>query len=149
MEQKKMSKVYAVDFDGTLCEDKWPEIGTVNDKLIGYLIGRRQQGEKVILWTCRSGELLQKAVEWCLEHGLEFDAVNENLPERIEFFGGDCRKVGANVYIDDRAWNPIIGGDISNMAAGERGNCEGLGPAEELAGWKKQMMRTFMGGERL
>ena len=144
-----MSKVYAVDFDGTLCEDKWPEIGTANDKLIGYLIGRRQQGEKVILWTCRNGELLRKAVEWCRGHGLEFDAVNENLPERIEFFGGDCRKVGADVYIDDRAWNPITGRDISNMAAGERESREGLGPAEELAGWKKQMMRTFIGGGRL
>ena len=80
---------------------------------------------------------------------MECDAVNENLPERIEFFGGDCRKVGADVYIDDRAWNPITGRDTSNMAAGERGSCEGLEPAEELAGWKKQMMKTFIGGERL
>lgn len=46
MEQKKMSKVYAVDFDGTLCENRWPEIGEANGKLIGYLIGRRQQAKE-------------------------------------------------------------------------------------------------------
>lgn len=51
-----MSKAYAVDFDGTLCENRWPEIGKPNQELIGYLVGRRQQGDKVILWTCRSGE---------------------------------------------------------------------------------------------
>ena len=62
MEQKEMSKAYAVDFDGTLCENRWPEIGEPNQELIGYLVGRRRQGDKVILWTCRSGELLQKAV---------------------------------------------------------------------------------------
>lgn len=56
MEQKKMSKAYAVDFDGTLCENRWPEIGEPNQELIGYLVGRRQQGDKVILWTCRSEE---------------------------------------------------------------------------------------------
>ena len=83
-----MSKVYAVDFDGTLCEDKWPKIGTANDKLIGYLIGRRQQGEKVILWTCRSGELLQKAVEWCREHGLEFDAETKTFRKELNFSEG-------------------------------------------------------------
>lgn len=51
-----MSKAYAVDFDGTLCENRWPEIGKPNQELIGYLVGRRQQGDKVILWTCRSWE---------------------------------------------------------------------------------------------
>ncbi len=54
MEQKEMSKAYAVDFDGTLCENRWPEIGEPNQELIGYLVGRRRQGDKVILWTCRS-----------------------------------------------------------------------------------------------
>lgn len=74
-------QIIAVDFDGTLCENKWPEIGEPNTNLIGYLIEMRKSfGAKIILWTCRVGEMLDKAVNWCSEHRLEFDAVNENLP---------------------------------------------------------------------
>lgn len=97
--------IYAVDFDGTLCEAKFPEIGAPNIALINHLIKRRKQGNKVILWTCRVGEWLQNAVNWCKEKGLEFDAVNTNIPEMIEYFGNDPRKVFADVYIDDKAVN--------------------------------------------
>lgn len=97
--------IFAVDFDGTLCESVYPGIGEPNITLINHLIKRRNQGNKVILWTCRCGERLQEAVAWCREQGLEFDAVNENLPELIEQFGNDCRKVAADVYIDDKAVN--------------------------------------------
>ena len=95
-------KIIAVDFDGTLCENAWPGIGKPNLELIWYLKHQRQQGAKLILWTCRSDEELSKAVDWCYWVGLEFDAVNENLPEIIEAFGRDTRKIFANVYIDDR-----------------------------------------------
>lgn len=96
-------QIIAVDFDGTLCENKWPEIGEPNTNLIGYLIEMRKSfGAKIILWTCRVGEMLDKAVNWCSEHRLEFDAVNENLPHIVERFGSDTRKIFANVYIDDR-----------------------------------------------
>lgn len=95
--------IYAVDFDGTLCENKWPEIGEPNIELIGYLIMMRKTvGAKIILWTCRTGEMLDNAVAWCSEQGLEFDAVNRNLPDVIEAFGDDTRKIFANMYIDDR-----------------------------------------------
>lgn len=97
--------IYAVDFDGTLCESIYPGIGTPNIALINHLIKRRKQGNKIILWTCRCGDRLEEAISWCMEHGLEFDAVNENLPEMIEWYGNDCRKVFADVYIDDKAAN--------------------------------------------
>lgn len=97
--------IYAVDFDGTLCESVYPGIGKPNIVLINHLIKRRKQGNKVILWTCRCEQRLEEAVSWCKEHGLEFDAVNENLPEMIEWYGNDCRKVFADVYIDDKAVN--------------------------------------------
>ena len=97
--------IYAVDFDGTLCESVYPGIGAPNTALINHLTKRRIQGNKVILWTCRCGQRLEEAVFWCREHGLEFDAVNENLPEMIEWYGNDCRKIAADVYIDDKAVN--------------------------------------------
>lgn len=98
----KSVKIIAVDFDGTLCENNWPEIGGPNEELIEYLHNRKKDGDKLILWTCRVGDMLQKAVEWCKERNLVFDAVNENLPEIIESFGSDTRKIFANEYIDDR-----------------------------------------------
>lgn len=96
-------KIIAVDFDGTLCANKWPEIGDPNFQLIEYLKKQQNLGNKVILWTCRTDILLMKARAWCDTRGLRFDAVNENLPDVIEKMGGDSRKIFANEYIDDRA----------------------------------------------
>lgn len=96
------NEIIAVDFDGTLCENKWPGIGKPNENLIEYLKYWQGHGAKIILWTCRSKEMLQEAVAWCHKQGLIFDAVNENLPEAIEEFGGDSRKIYADKYIDDK-----------------------------------------------
>lgn len=97
-----MSYIIAVDFDGTLCENMYPEIGKPNGVLIDELKVRKNNGAKIILWTCRVGDQLEQAIDWCRDHGLVFDAVNQNLPEIVESFGGDCRKVFAHEYIDDR-----------------------------------------------
>lgn len=101
------NQVIAVDFDGTLCKQAWPEIGEENNKLILHLRKRKAEGARLILWTCREGDMLEAAVEWCRERGLEFDTVNENLPELIELYKNDCRKINADIYIDDKAVNPI------------------------------------------
>lgn len=103
-----MCKIIAVDFDGTLCINDYPNIGNPNIALIQYLKFRKSCGDKLILWTCRSGDDLEKAVDWCEWHGLYFDAVNNNLPESIELFGSDTRKVFAHLYIDDCASSNIL-----------------------------------------
>ena len=100
---KKRPKIIAVDFDGTLCENRWPEIGAENTPIIKELIQHREDGDKLILYTCRTGNLLDAAVLWCKARGLEFDALNENLPEQIWDFGGDCRKIYADEYWDDKS----------------------------------------------
>lgn len=99
---EKLPKIIAVDFDGTLCENKYPEIGEANQDLIWYLRNEQALGGKIILWTCRVGDILKEAVRWCYDQNLIFDAVNENLPEVIAKFGSDTRKIFANEYIDDR-----------------------------------------------
>lgn len=71
--------IIAVDFDGTLCENKWPEIGMPNEELIEYLKKRQAAGEKLILWTNRVDERLDEVIKWYEEHGLVFDTVNDNL----------------------------------------------------------------------
>ena len=99
-----MRKVIAVDFDGTLCESKYPKIGRPYYKMINLIKLKKKQGYGIILWTCRTDHNLENAVEWCKKQGLVFDAVNENLPERIRIFGNDPRKIGADIYIDDKAF---------------------------------------------
>ena len=97
--------IYAVDFDGTLCKNAWPKIGEPNEALISELILARELGDKVILWTMREDKLLDEAVTWCREHGLRFDAHNDNLPEQQKYYGNNPRKIYADVYIDDHnAW---------------------------------------------
>ena len=96
-------KVIAVDFDGCLCTNRWPMIGKANTGVIQALIYLRSRGTKIILWTCRTGALLEQAVAWCTRHGLRFDAVNHNLPEHVAQYGSDTRKVHADEYWDDRA----------------------------------------------
>lgn len=99
--------IIAVDFDGTLCESNWPDLGIPNLELIRYLKDERHRGTRLILWTCRTGDRLEVAVNWCQQHGLQFDAVNENLPEVISYFGRDSRKIFAHEYIDDYARKPF------------------------------------------
>lgn len=110
------NQVIAVDFDGTLCKQAWPEIGEENEALIRHLKEKKAAGARLILWTNREGDLLEEAVEWCRERGLKFDTVNANLPELIELYKNDCRKINADIYIDDKAVNPIPYRQAAGMA---------------------------------
>ena len=102
-------KIYAVDFDGLLFKEEWPNIGEPYLDRIGKFKELREAGNKLILWTCREGELLQNAITACAEYGLFFDAHNENLPERKALYGNDCRKIGADFYADDKNYCLVFG----------------------------------------
>lgn len=110
---EELPKIIAVDFDGTLVTNEFPNIGKPNEELFKFLMYLRQeQGVKLILWTSRNfsnqyGDMLEQAVEFCQEKGLEFDAINENIQEVQDFTGEDTRKVYADVYIDDKSV-PVI-----------------------------------------
>ena len=100
---EKYKKVYAVDFDGTLCRGtRFPKIGTPNFYLFEFLKEKQKEGDIIILWTCREKKLLEEAVEFCEKFGLRFDYINENTKENIEKYGNNTRKVFAHYYIDDK-----------------------------------------------
>ena len=98
--------IIAVDFDGTLAETDYPYIKYGKWAVIKYVLSKQKNGAIIILNTCRHGEELDNAVIFCKEYGLVFDYINENVPELIKKYG-DCRKIAADFYIDDRAINPI------------------------------------------
>lgn len=98
--------IIAVDFDGTLCHGNWPDIVEPNIRLINKLLKLRRKGYKIILWTCREGEPLHQAIEWCKEFNLVFNAINDNLPEIKELYGNNSRKISCDIYIDDRSYIP-------------------------------------------
>ena len=102
-EMNTLPKIVAVDFDGTLVEDRYPYIGNPNEEMFSLCKRLKEQGVAHILRTFRDDEQLEHAVLFCKAHGLEFDAVNENLKEVREMFHNDTRKVYADLYIDDKA----------------------------------------------
>lgn len=99
-------RIIAVDFDGTLAETDFPKIIKPKLRMITFCKQLQQQGCILILWTCRCGEDLEAALKFCKEYKLKFDYINENVPENIEMYGNDSRKIFAHEYIDDNSWSP-------------------------------------------
>lgn len=99
----------AVDFDGTIVEHRYPEIG--EEKLFAFDTLKQLQklGHQLIMWTYRNGPELDAAVEYCKKHGVVFYAVNKSYPEEKFDENVVSRKIDADIFIDDRN----IGGFIS------------------------------------
>ncbi|HOE39918.1 MAG TPA: hypothetical protein PLG05_10270 [Bacteroidales bacterium] len=98
----------AVDFDGTIVEHKYPDIGNIIPGSFEVLRELQAQGHKLILWTVRDGIDLQDAVDFCLKNGVIFWAINESIPNE-EFNKYISRKIDADIYIDDRNIGGFIG----------------------------------------
>lgn len=106
----------AIDFDGTIVEHKYPEIGKEIPFAIETIKALQKQKHQLILWTYRSGVELNEAVEYCRKNGIEFYAVNASYPE--EEFDEDfaSRKIEADIFIDDRNIGGLVPwGEIYQM----------------------------------
>lgn len=96
--------IIAIDFDGTITEDSYPEIGELRKELFAILLKLQNDGHELILWTCRMGDKLNEAVKFCNDNGLYFSKINENSDSIIKT-GWNPRKIVADIYIDDRSLN--------------------------------------------
>ncbi|WP_077196034.1 BT0820 family HAD-type phosphatase [Prevotella ihumii] len=95
--------VIAVDFDGTIVEHKYPKIGSEIPFATETLKQLIKDGHQLILWSVREDELLQEAVDWCHERGVDFWAVNKDYPEEEHSKNNHySRKLKADMFIDDR-----------------------------------------------
>ena len=118
------SKILAVDFDGTIVEDKYPSIGKPMIFAFETLLQLQKDGHRLILWTYRHGKKLDDALNFCKENGIEFYAVNSSYLEEDFDPKQASRKINADIFIDDRNVNGFPGwGEvyqaISGIAAAE------------------------------
>mgnify|MGYP001791342857 FL=1 len=104
------SLIIAVDFDGTVVEDAYPRIGKPQLFAFETLKALREERHRLILWTCRKGQRLQEAVDFCRENGVEFYAINSNFPDE-PLTSEDSPKIVADLYIDDRNLGGFPGWD--------------------------------------
>lgn len=101
--------IIAVDFDGTITTN--PDIDMEKElelqpECARVLRRMEDDGIKLILWTCRTGEALDQAETFLLQNNLYyvFDAINDQTDEVNEKYAPNvARKVGADVYYDDKA----------------------------------------------
>jgi hypothetical protein len=91
----------AIDFDGTLVEDRYPKIGKPILFAFDTLKKLQENGHRLILWTYRKGRALDEAVQFCKDQGIEFYAINMSFPEE-KWNPKDSRKIDADFFIDDR-----------------------------------------------
>lgn len=126
----------AVDFDGTIVEHKYPEIGKPLLFAFETLKELQKQQHELILWTYRAGKELDEAVEFCRKYGIEFYAINKNFPEEEFDEATISRKINADVFIDDRN----VGGFLGWSKIWEILNRGTLGSAEEEIKYVKEQM---------
>ena len=93
----------SIDFDGTIVREAWPDIGSPLPGALAAIRKLHAAGHTIIINSCRAGAPEQAMKHWLAEH-LDgcIDYINENDPERCARFGGDTRKISADLYIDDK-----------------------------------------------
>ncbi|MCK5019747.1 MAG: hypothetical protein KAS32_22000 [Candidatus Peribacteraceae bacterium] len=89
-----------IDFDGTMVDHVYPEIGKPVPGAIEWCKSFMSSGCKIILWTMRSGKELAEAVNYMTENGIELFGVNENPSQHT---WTKSPKAYGHIYIDDAA----------------------------------------------
>lgn len=116
--------VIAVDFDGTIVQDRYPEIGKPMLFAFETLKELQKRRHQLVLWTYRSGIRLEEAVEFCKKNGIEFYAVNCSYPDE-PWDARQSRKINADLFIDDRNVGGFPGwGEVLQMISPEASNPE-------------------------
>lgn len=103
--------IIAVDFDGVLNASPYPEVGVVVAGATRAMRELYEAGHTLIIWTCREGQDQTNAINFLLQNGIPFNGINCNTQTNIERYSNDCRKVHADLYVDDHQVGGFPGWD--------------------------------------
>ena len=92
----------SIDYDDTIVYQDFPNSGIIKPNAKEVINRLYDEGHHILIWTCRAFENAKMAKKYLIECGIRFHLMNENLPSNIEKYGGDTRKMSADIYIDDR-----------------------------------------------
>lgn len=104
-------KVCVVDFDGSVNKFSYPGLGEAVPGAIDGIKFLQSKGYKITLFTMRSDDLLEQAVNWLKSQGVELQGINHTPGQRS---WTNSPKAYGHFYIDDAAIGcpliyPIIG----------------------------------------
>lgn len=94
--------ILAIDFDQTICLSEYPKCGPMRPGASSVIRRFAEQGYGIVINTCREGLALADTINWLHDHKIPYHYVNCNFPHLINEYGADCRKISADVYIDDK-----------------------------------------------
>lgn len=94
--------ILAIDFDRTICMSNYPDLGEERKDVVEVMNELINEGYGIIINTCREGIPLYDAILWMDHHNIPYHYLNCNFPHVIEMYNADCRKISADLYIDDK-----------------------------------------------
>jgi len=94
--------ILAIDFDGTVATDSFPEVGSLIKDADTVIRKFHEDGHDIIINTCRTGKYEGLAEYFLKKNNIPYHFINSNLPRVIDFYKQDCRKISADYYIDNR-----------------------------------------------
>jgi hypothetical protein len=94
--------ILAIDFDGTICMSDYPKLGELRKGAATIIRALYAEGFGIVINTCREGHALSNAMYWLDKNNIPYHYVNCNFPHLIDLYSADCRKISADMYIDDK-----------------------------------------------
>lgn len=105
--EKTPKHILAIDFDLTICMSEYPALGPIRKDAAKIIRALHTEGFGIVINTCREGHALSDAMHWLRDNGIPYHYVNCNFPHLIERYKADCRKISADMYIDDKGVDPL------------------------------------------
>jgi len=94
--------VLAIDFDDTICLSDYPALGMQRKGAAKFIQKLAKNNYGIVINTCREGIAVSDAIKWLHKNEIPYHYVNCNFPHIIKHYGADCRKISADMYIDDK-----------------------------------------------